>query len=97
LDIAAQALIIGQEKGYTKHSWMVPGTPRSIWISALKRHLIAYEMGIRGDNGDYTEYDANGNECLTMANHAYAIAFNALALATSIYLGRKTEDDRATK
>lgn len=93
LDIAVGPLIIGQEKGYTAYSWLLPGTKRSVWLTALKRHMIALEAGNVNDDGDYVEYKLDGSECETIANHYEAIAFNALALATSRYLGRDEEND----
>lgn len=89
LEILANPLTIGIEKGYTPNSWLAPGTPRSFWLGALKRHMAEYEKGI----GWYTELDKNGKACPTKANHAYAMAFNSMAIALSVYRGMDDEND----
>ena len=94
LEYPATPLQIGLLKGYTGGSWKAH-MPRSKWIAAAIRHLIAYEKGENGDRGIYTEYHPQTGEPISVTGeHIKAAIFNLCRVQWSIEHGKEDEDDR---
>lgn len=83
MEIFGHQLQIGSEKGYTDGSWMRYVTDDVDVTPSLRRHLIGVEQDI--NDGWYTEYKPDGAPCDTPANHAYALAWNAMIKAMQVY------------
>ena len=94
LEYPAAPLQVGLLKGYSSGSWKAH-LPRSKWIAAAIRHLIAYEKGENGDRGIYTEYHPKTGEPISVSGeHIKAAIFNLCRVQWSIEHGKEDEDDR---
>lgn len=91
-EYTADALRVGREKGYENGSWMKE-TPRSLWLAAARRHMIAYTKGSRGDGGEYYEYHPITRDFI-VAHHIKAAIFNLQRIQWSIEHEKEKEDDR---
>lgn len=94
LEYSATPVQIGSLKGYQSGSWK-EFMPHSKWIAAALRHIIAFQKGVKGDKGLYTEYHPKTKEPISVqASHIRAAIFNLSRVQWSIEHNKVDEDDR---